>query len=561
MLPSVDPSRCVACLACIPVCPTDAIAFPPEARVVEIVAESCIQCDECIPACPHDAITTQGALARAVAIAEAGTGALILSPESAAWFQRHTPEQLVNACYQAGFRVVSRGVVGDELVAQEYLRLWEDSDWGTLIRSTDPVVVAAITAHHPELVPYLAPVTYPPVAEARFLRHLMGIAVPVVYVGSGAPAGEAALDAVLSYADLEALLRLREVEIAQMPATFSRLPQEMRRHMSVAGGLPLELVVSGSSQGRRVHNVRGLGGLGALARAVADERLDLGFVDILAHRGAVDHPMAGPRSEVHHRRQLMRGLEPTRSRQPVVPEQSPVELAAAFPFAARQAQPEPQAVRAILETIGLGPNGKPWDCRACGYETCARFAHAAALGRASLRQCVPWLSRRADDATRDASTDALTGLASYRTLQQRLSHEVERSRRSGESFAVLFIDLDRLKDLNDRLGHERGNDALRGVADEIRQTIRTTDLAARYGGDEFVVLLTRTDRAGALRVADAVRERVEQSSEKLGFVPGQLSVSIGVAEYDAAAPGEAPLLEQADRALYLAKAAGRNTIA
>ena len=558
---SVDSSRCVACLACIRACPTDAIALPPEARVVEIVVENCIRCDECIPACPHDAIGRHGALDRALAIAEAGTGALILTPEAAAWFHPDSPEQVVNACYAAGFRVVSRGVVGDELVAQEYLRLWDDPDWGTVIRSTDPVVVAAITAHHPELVPYLAPITYPAVAEARFLHHLLGQSTPVVYVGTGAPDQVEALDVVLSFADLAELLRLREIRPAEMPATFSRLPGEMRRHMSVAGGLPLEMVVSGSSRGRRLISMRGLDGLAALARAVSEERLDLGFVDLLAHRGAADHPLAGPREGYHRRRRLLSAAEPTRSRQAVVPESSPVELAAAFPFASRRAQPEPQAVRAILEAIGLGPNGVPWDCRACGYQSCARFAHAAALGRASLRQCVPWLARRADDATRDAGTDALTGLASYRTLQERLSHEVERSRRSGESFAVLFIDLDRLKELNDRLGHEFGNRALRGVAEQIRHTIRATDLAARYGGDEFVALLTRTDRAGALRVADAVRERVEQASERLGFAPGQVSVSIGVAEYDPAAPGEGPLLEQADRALYLAKAAGRNTIA
>ena len=183
------------------------------------------------------------------------------------------------------------------------------------------------------------------------------------------------------------------------------------------------------------------------------------------------------------------------------------------------------------------------------------------MGRAGLKQCVPWLAKRAEDASRDASTDALTGLASYRSLQQRLAHEMERSKRSGDSFAVLFLDLDRLKELNDRYGHEHGNTVLRMVADEIRRTIRATDLAARYGGDEFVALLTRTDRAGALRVADAVRERVEQAGRRLGYLSGQITVSIGVAEFDPNAPGEGALLEQADRALYLAKSAGRNNIA
>jgi diguanylate cyclase (GGDEF)-like protein len=557
----VDPSRCVACLACVRVCPTDAIALPPEARVVEIVEDNCIRCGECIPACPHTAITGVGAIDRAVEVAEAGNGLLILAPEAMAWFHPATPEQLVNACYEAGFRHVSRGVVGDELVAQEYLRLWEDRDWGTLIRSTDPVVVAAIVAHHPELIPYLAPVTYPCVAEARFLRHLLGEDLPVVYVGTGAPGKVDELDAAMTFADLGRLFQMREVRPEQMPLTFSRVPAETRRHASVAGGLPLEMVVAGSSQGRRILTIRGLEGLAALATAVGHDRVDLGFVDILSHHGSAAHPAAGPREQLHLRRALLAQYEPARSRVPVVPDPSPVEVGASFPFGMLRQQAEPAAVEAILDSIGTGPNGKPWDCRACGYQTCHRFAQAAALGRASLRQCVPWLARRADDASRDASTDALTGLASYRALQQRLTHEAERSKRSGESFAVLFIDLDRLKELNDRYGHERGNGVLKAVADELRRTIRNTDLAARYGGDEFVVLLTRTDRAGALRVADAVRERVEQAADRLGFHSGQITVSIGVAEYDPAAPGEGPLLERADRALYLAKAAGRNTIA
>ncbi len=530
--------------------------------MVEVVEENCIRCGECIPSCPHEAISSAGAIDRALAIVEAGGGALILAPEAVAHFHPASPEQLVNACYEAGFRLVSRGVIGDELVSQRYLKLWEDADWGTLIRSTDPVAVAAITAHYPELVPYLAPVTYPCVAEARFLRRLHGDGLPVVYAGVSAPGGAVPeLDALLSFADLEQLFALREVRPENLPRTYARVPPETRRHMSVAGGLPLEMVVSGSSRGRRLLAVRGLENLPALARAVGHDRIDLGFVDFLSYAGALGHPAAGPKDELFRRRMLVQQYEPPRSRQPVVPDEPDVQVGAAFAFGQRRQQAEPAAVLAILEAIGTGPNGKAWDCRACGYPSCHRFAQAAALSRTSLRQCVPWLAKRAEDASRDASTDALTGLASYRSLQQRLSHEMERSKRSGDSFAVLFIDLDRLKELNDRYGHERGNTILRSVSEEIRSTIRATDLAARYGGDEFVVLLTRTDRAGALRVADALREKVEQAGQRLGFLAGQITASIGVAEYDPAEPGEGPLLEQADRALYLAKSAGRNTVA
>ena len=542
-------------------CPTDAIALPPEARVVEIVEENCIRCGECLPSCPHDAITATGAVDRALAIAEAGTGALILAPEAVAHFHPATPEQLVNACYEAGFRLVSRGIIGDELVAQEYLRLWEDPDWGTLIRTTDPVVVAAISAHYPELIPYLAPVTIPCLAEARFLRRLHGSGLPVVYAGVAGAGLVPELDAALTFVDLEQLFALREVRPETLPRTYSRIPPETRRHMSVAGGLPLEVVVSGSSRGRRLLTIRGLESLPAIARAVGHDRIDLGFIDIQSHAGALGHPAAGPKADLYRRRALVQQYEPSRSREPVIPDEVDIEVGAAFAFGQRREQADAASVRTILEVIGTGPNGRPWDCRACGYQTCHRFAQAAALGRASLKQCVPWLSKRADDASRDAGTDAMTGLASYRALQSRLTHEEERSKRSGDRFAVLFVDMDRLKELNDRYGHERGNSVLRTVAEEIQRTIRNTDLAARYGGDEFVVLLTRTDRAGAVRVADAVKERVEQAGRRIGFLPGQITVSIGVAEYDPAAPGEGPLLEQADRALYLAKAAGRNTIA
>ena len=115
-----------------------------------------------------------GELGRALALAARGDGILILSPEAAAHFYPATPEQVVNACYAAGFRVVTRGVIGDELVAAEYLRLWRDEPWGTLIRSTDPVVVETVRTQYPELVPYLAPVTTPAVAEARYLRARYG---------------------------------------------------------------------------------------------------------------------------------------------------------------------------------------------------------------------------------------------------------------------------------------------------------------------------------------------------------------------------------------------------
>src|SRR5438552_15758674 len=129
-------------MACVRVCPADAVAVQgPEVRIVD---EACTRCGLCLPACPHDAIVATGDVARALELAQVGRAALILSVESAAYFYPDKPEQVVNACYAAGFRTVHRGVLGAELVAREYLELWSEDGWGTTIRSTCPVVVRTL---------------------------------------------------------------------------------------------------------------------------------------------------------------------------------------------------------------------------------------------------------------------------------------------------------------------------------------------------------------------------------------------------------------------------------
>ncbi|MGE0439107.1 MAG: diguanylate cyclase [Gemmatimonadales bacterium] len=554
----IDGEACVGCLACARVCPTNAIAVAPDATWVRVLDEACIRCGLCVPECPHGAVEVAGELGHAVAVAAEGTGALILGTESAAHFYPATPEQVVNACYAAGFRVVSRGVIGDELVAMEYLRLWRTETWGTMIRSTDPVVVDTIRAEFPELVPYLAPVATPAVAEARYLRTVYPEDLKIVYAGLTPSVGAEEIAAAVTFADLEELFRARGVNLLAQPLVFTRVPQERRRHLSVAGGMPITLLEEAKQSSRRFQKVRGLGALKAISRAVTGDRIDLGFIDILSYEGALDHPLSGPREELYWRRAVVQSTEPPRSRVPVVEPGVIASVGAVFDIRPRRIAADPEAVDQVLRAIGLGPNGRAWDCRACGYDSCKEFAEAAALGRASLRQCSPYQERQAEEAQRAAATDMLTGLATFRVLRDRLSHEVERSKRSGDRFTVLFLDLDRLKEINDKFGHESGNEVLKAVSHEIRKAVRASDLAARYGGDEFVVVLTRTDLVGAERVAEALRTGVEEVGHRLGY---PVTVSIGIAEYDPDRPSSGDLLVNADRALYRAKAAGRNTVA
>ncbi|MGE5925906.1 MAG: diguanylate cyclase, partial [Gemmatimonadota bacterium] len=494
-------------------------------------------------------------------VAAHGDGVLILSPEAAAHFYPATPEQVINACYEAGFRAVTRGVIGDELVAAEYLRLWEEEPWGTLIRSTDPVVVDTIRALYPELVPYLAPVTIPAVAEARYLRNRFGSSLRIVYAGICPPVAGADLDAAITFADLEEIFRARGVSVLAQATFFSRVPEERRRHLSAAGGMPLSLLEEFRHTSGKFRIVRGLGSLPAIARAVSVDRIDLGFVDILSYEGLLDHPLSGPKEELFWRRALLASTEPPRSGAPIVDQAVIASVGATFDIRPRRIDADQEAVQGILRAIGLGPNGRPWDCGACGFATCQRFAEVAATGRATLRQCLPYQERRAEEAQQAAAVDLLTGLSTYRILRDRLAFEVERSRRNGESFAVLFLDLDRFKQVNDSYGHEAGNEILRGAAAEIRSAVRASDVAARYGGDEFVVILTRTDLAGATRVAEALRAGIEGVGRRLGYPAGVVTVSVGLAEFDPKQPNDGDLLVTADRALYRAKAAGRNVVA
>ena len=179
-----------------------------------------------------------------------------------------------------------------------------------------------------------------------------------------------------------------------------------------------------------------------------------------------------------------------------------------------------------------------------------------------MKSCPPFLDRQAQQAQLQAAVDGLTGLATFRVLRDRLASEVARSDRTGDPFAVVFVDLDHFKQVNDEFGHEAGNEVLRLAAQDCSAHIRSTDLAARYGGDEFVLVLVRTGMDGALGVADKVRSSVEATGERLGYAKGLVTASVGVAEF---VPGKGPetedVLVAADRALYRAKASGRNQVA
>jgi diguanylate cyclase (GGDEF)-like protein/PAS domain S-box-containing protein len=152
--------------------------------------------------------------------------------------------------------------------------------------------------------------------------------------------------------------------------------------------------------------------------------------------------------------------------------------------------------------------------------------------------------------------DFLTGLLNRRCFEQELSRELERAARYDVSGAVLLIDLDNFKDINDTFGHKAGDDVLKGVAGLLRQRLRQTDIVARVGGDEFAVLLTQTDADQVQIVADEVVKALGRETAVLADRSIRLTASVGVAMFEGLTDVE--ILACADVAMYEAKEAGRN---
>lgn len=166
--------------------------------------------------------------------------------------------------------------------------------------------------------------------------------------------------------------------------------------------------------------------------------------------------------------------------------------------------------------------------------------------------------RRLARAERLAATDGLTGLPNRRQADEMLERLVAAARRAGRPLAVVLVDLDHFKAINDRFGHAAGDVALRETAAAIRELLRTGDHVARFGGEEFLVLLPDTRGTDAVAVADKLRRRI--AGLDADAIDGGLSASLGVAALPEDGDDPEELIRAADAALYRAKENGRDRV-
>ncbi|GAA3917924.1 GGDEF domain-containing protein [Litoribacillus peritrichatus] len=158
-----------------------------------------------------------------------------------------------------------------------------------------------------------------------------------------------------------------------------------------------------------------------------------------------------------------------------------------------------------------------------------------------------------------ARKDPLTNTWNRAAMDETLSREVELSKRHNLPMSILMLDLDHFKSVNDRFGHSAGDQALKDTVNIIKDVCRQTDLLFRYGGEEFLLVLNKTDHNGAQIIAERIRKKIEQHSVKCGESDIEVTVSIGVASCRNTDKTE-ELVCRADKALYQAKVSGRNQI-
>jgi len=166
------------------------------------------------------------------------------------------------------------------------------------------------------------------------------------------------------------------------------------------------------------------------------------------------------------------------------------------------------------------------------------------------------LRKQRDELERISTTDALTGLSNRRHLMNLLTHEIGRAKRADQPFSILMLDVDHFKKYNDTHGHQAGDEVLARISTVLRGSIRPYDCAVRYGGEEFLVMLSATSLARARESAERIRKqvRVEQ------FEGGTVTISIGVAEFPSHGDTAKAVIGRADAALYEAKRAGRDQV-
>ena len=256
--------------------------------------------------------------------------------------------------------------------------------------------------------------------------------------------------------------------------------------------------------------------------------------------------------------------EPEHSDSPVIDCPADLDLAILHrPRRSRLPHDTIDEIEKALEAARVHADDAQWSLGSSNFAEYLSLTESLVRNRPDLALGLLDMSRNYFRAMRDATHDALTDLYSYRALVERAREILGQANRAEAKLGLLFVDLDRFKEINDQHGHPVGNAVLRGVGRAIEMSIRSTDIAGRYGGDEFVLLLVGADFDGVVRVAEDVRRRIADMRVPIENGTVGVTASLGIS-FHTGSEGSLvsidDLFAEADAALYIAKAHGGNRV-
>jgi diguanylate cyclase (GGDEF)-like protein len=506
---------------------------------------------------------------------------IVLASEYVAALHPMTPVEIERTLEAIGFAAVETTVLGEELVAAAYEQVHARSlSTVPKLRSTCPVAVGWVKRFYPQLVDTLVPIVPPYVAQARLVKSMYSADTAVVYVSPcwarkdeiADPVFEGAVDVAIGFDELATLLAERPLMVA--PPGLKRPPArrpQAAKQLSLTDGYPRRALLDRDPTTPELATVRGLEDIDRLLAGIVRGETAPHLVDMLSCEGCVDGPAVTAELSVFAKRNIV-AADREHQPPPAVDSRSflsampAIDLWRSFqPQPALSRVPTTEEVDAVLAAGEFASRAETIDCGACGYDTCVEHAAAICLGHSSWDLCFPLqrklMERERNDLMRSALIDTLTGLGNRRLFDQRFAEEVGRSRRYNEPLSLIMIDLDRFKEINDRYGHVSGDEVLSAVGRLLIDSLRVSDIPARYGGDEFAIILPGTTKTEAWVVAEKIRSELQ--AVHLTTTAGHslvIRASLGVASYSVGHEGPMQLLEAADAALYRAKHSGRDRV-
>lgn len=579
---SHESSACRECWGCVRLCPVRAI------RVVdghsEVIAEKCVSCGLCVTECGNAAhvVRDDTPLVEELLRSRRPVVAL-LATEFTAAMHPLTAAQVERSLEVLGFYSVESTLLGEEMVAVEYERLHARSDMLFILRSTCPVATDFVRTYYPALVPALAPIVPPYIAQARLIKQLYGGDVAVVYVSpcyarkdeALADEFDGAVDAAIDFLELKRLIE----RTADMPArgrATMEIPQRpsLLKEVSLTDGFPRQTLVSRDMTDTEVHVVRGIEEIDRLLRAMSSGETAPAIVDMLNCEGCVDGPAVNPGLSLFAKRNIESSANSasgktrvsTRALLGVLPGVETTRSFSATPVVVPM--PTKQEVDAILAAGGFPTREDALDCGACGYRTCVAHAVAIHQGSSTWDMCFPLQRRKLRTAettlAADQTIDPVTGLWNLRAFGDRLALETARHVRYGSPLSLILLDVDGFSAVNEALGEPVGDVILKALAERLASQLRSTDMLARHDGDRFAVLLPGIGKTSAFAVADKLRDAVRSAPLRAdcdGYTH-EVAVTLALGVTGATASRQEPLvlMESAEAALIEAMSAGKDQV-